>query len=343
LAIEQRLQYLAELIGAEFKGDGDCLINRVEALDSATSGAISFLTGSKYRSELQNTAASAVILKKDDSESCSVNCLIVDNPYLGYAKIAQVLYPDPDRRGVAPSAVVAESAVIDDSCYVGPNAVIGEKTVLEAGVEIGAGCVVGDNVEIAKDSKIHANATIYDRSILGERVILYSGAVIGSDGFGLAPDGDKWIKIPQIGRVILGNDVEVGANTTIDRGAIEDTVIFDGVKLDNQIQIGHNVRIGENTAIAGCVGIAGSTEIGKNCTIGGATVINGHLKVADNVHITGRSMVTKSVREAGVYSSGTPLQTNRDWHKSAIRFKQLDEMAKRLKKAEKEIEIGSKN
>jgi UDP-3-O-[3-hydroxymyristoyl] glucosamine N-acyltransferase len=335
MAVEQSLQDLADLIGAELRGDGDCLISKLEPLDSATKGAITFLTSSKYQSKLLGTKASAVILKKEDAESCPANCLVIDNPYLGYAKIAQALYPDNVLFGIAASAVIAESVLIDNICFIGANAVVGENTVLGEGVVVGAGCVIGDNVKIGKGSRIHANVTVYDHSIIGEHALILSGAVIGSDGFGLASDAGKWLRIPQLGRVILGNDVEVGANTTIDRGALEDTVIADGVKLDNQIQIAHNVRIGENTAIAACTGIAGSTTIGKNCTIAGAVGMNGHLEIADNVHITGKSMVTKSVKEAGVYSSGVPLQTNRDWHKSAIRFRQLDDMAKRLKKLEK--------
>lgn len=344
MAAERSLQDLADLIGAELRGDGDCVVNKLEPLDSATEGAITFLTSSKYQSELAATKASAVILKKEDSEQCPVNCLVIDNPYLGYAKIAQALYPDNVLFGIAASAVIAESVLIDNICYVGANSVVGENSVLGEGVVVGAGCVIGDNVKIGKGSKIHANVTIYDNAIIGEHALILSGAVIGSDGFGLAPDaGGKWLRIPQLGRVILGNHVEVGANTTIDRGALEDTVIADGVKLDNQIQIAHNIKIGENTAIAACTGIAGSTTIGKNCTVAGAVGINGHLEIADNVHITGKSMVTKSIKEAGVYSSGIPLQTNRDWHKSAIRFRQLDEMAKRLKKLEKMTQDQTKD
>ncbi len=343
MAAEESLQDLADLIGAELKGSGDCLISKIEPLDSASKGAITFLTSSKYQAELATTDASAVILKKEDAESCPVSCLIVDNPYLGYAKIAQALYPDNVLFGIAASAVIAESVVIHSICYVGANAVVGENTELGEGVVVGAGCVIGDNVKIGKGSRIHANVTIYDHSVIGENALILSGAVIGSDGFGLAPDGGKWLRIPQVGRAILGNDVEVGANTTIDRGALEDTLIADGVKLDNQIQIAHNVKIGENTAIAACTGIAGSTVIGKGCTIAGAVGINGHLEIADNVHITGKSMVTKSIKEAGVYSSGIPLQTNRDWHKSAIRFRQLDKMAKRLKNLEKTAQDQTKD
>lgn len=341
MATERRLRDLANLIGAELKGDENRLISKIEPLNQASAGAISFLTRAKYRSELESTSASAVILRKEEAEACPVDCLIVDNPYLGYAKIAQLLYPEPERCGVMPSAVIASSAVVPESCYIGENAVIGEDAVLCEAVSVGAGSVIGHSVEIGKNSRIDANVTLYDHTVVGERVVILSGAVVGSDGFGLAPDNGKWIKIPQIGRVILGDDVEVGANCTIDRGAIEDTVIGEGVKLDNQVHIAHNVKIGENTAIAGCTGVAGSTEIGKNCTIAGAVGINGHVKLADNVHITGKSVVTKSINKPGVYSTGTPLQTNKDWHRSAIRFKQLDDMAKRLKSIENEIQSES--
>ncbi len=335
--MEFTLRELALLVGAVVEGTDDSVVNRIEPLDCATAGAIAFYTDSKYCGDLEKTEASAVILKREDCSLSPASCLVMDNPSLGYAKVAQALYPEIKPCGVDSSAVIAESVVLHDSCFIGPNAVVGEHTVLGEGVTIGAGCVVGANAFIGKGSSIKANVTIYDHSVLGESVIIHSGAVIGSDGFGLAPDGGKWVKIPQIGRVILGNDVEVGANTTIDRGALEDTVIADGVKLDNQVHIAHNVKIGENTAIAGCTGIAGSTVIGKNCTLAGAVSVTGHIKIADNVHITGKSMVTKSVKEPGVYSSGVPLQSNKDWHRSAVRFRQLDDMAKRLRCAEKEI------
>jgi UDP-3-O-[3-hydroxymyristoyl] glucosamine N-acyltransferase len=343
LATEYLLADLAALIGAEIQGDKNCLINHVAPLGRAEEGAISFLTSSKYRSELESTAASAVILKEEEAALCPVNCLITDNPYLGYAKIAQRLYQSIKLSGIAPSAVVSETASIHSDSYIGANVVVGENTVISEGVVIGAGCVIGSYVEIGKNSRIDANVTIYDRSILGERAVILSGAVIGSDGFGFAPDGGKWIKIPQVGRVIIGDDVEVGASSTVDRGALEDTIIGNGVKLDNQVHIGHNVRLGENTAIAGCSGIAGSTVIGKSCTVAGAVGISGHLNITDNVHITGKSMVTKSIEEAGVYSSGIPLQTNKNWRRSVARFKQLDEMAKRLKQLEKMVKEDSKS
>ncbi len=343
MATEYLLADLAALIGAEIQGDGNCLISHVAPLDRAEEGAISFLTSSKYRSELESTVASAVILKREEAELCPVNCLITGNPYLGYAKIAQLIYQPFKLSGIVSSAVVAKTASVHSDSYIGANVVVGENATISEGVVIGAGCVIGSGVKIGKDSRIDANVTIYDRTILGERAVILSGAVIGSDGFGFAPDGGKWIRIPQVGRVIIGDDVEVGASSTIDRGALEDTVIENGVKLDNQVHIGHNSRLGENTAVAGCTGVAGSVVIGKNCTIAGAVGINGHLNITDNVHITGKSMVTKSIKESGVYSSGITLQTNKNWRRSVARFKQLDEMAKRLKQLEKRLKEDSKS
>ncbi len=330
---------LANYVGGEVKGDGGCVIKSVATLDRAGEGDVTFLANVHYRKLLPSTNATAVILSSRDVELCPVNAIVVADPYVGYAKVAGILNPLPTpEAGIHPSAVVDRSCDIAGSAHVGPGSVIGAETIIGERAYIGPGCVIGANSSIGDDTRLFANVTICCGSIVGQRVLVHPGVVIGSDGFGIANDGGRWIKVPQLGCVRVGNDVEIGANTTVDRGALDDTIIEDGVKLDNQIQVAHNVRIGAHTVIAGCVGIAGSAHIGKHCALAGGVGIVGHLQIADHVQVTGMSMVTKSISEPGVYSSGTPLQTNKDWHKNAVRFKQLDEMAKRLKALEKVLD-----
>jgi UDP-3-O-[3-hydroxymyristoyl] glucosamine N-acyltransferase len=331
---------LARHVKGRVIGDESCVIDGVATLSGATPGKISFLTNAAYRKQLAQSKASAVILQEDDLQQCQVNALVVNNPHAAYARIASLLYPrDTSLSGIEQSAQIAESANIHQSAWIGHNAIVGENAQVAAGVQIGPGCVIEHDVHIGKQATILANVTICHDTRIGESALIHPGVVIGSDGFGQADDNGTWVKVPQIGNVIIGRDVEIGANTTIDRGAIEDTIIGDNVKLDNQIQIAHNVQIGAHTVISGCSAIAGSTRIGKHCAIGGAVGIVGHLTIADNVFITAMSLVTKSIKKPGVYSSGTPLDTNKSWHRNSVRFKQLDTIAKRLKQLEHQVEL----
>ena len=329
------LQQLASILGAELHGDGTRAVERVATLERATAGDISFLANRRYRRLLPATSASAVILARDDLAECPVPALVMDNPYLGYAKVAQLLHPQqPVVAGVHSSAVVSRSARIDATAWVGPQAVVEDDAEVARGAFIGPGCVVGRCARVGEDSRLLARVVICHDVLIGRRNLVHPGAVLGADGFGIANDNGVWVKIAQLGTVRTGDDVEIGANTTIDRGAIEDTVIEDGVKIDNQVQIGHNVRIGAHTAIAGCVGIAGSARIGQRCTIGGACSIGGHLEIADDVHLTATTGVPNSITEAGIYSSGMPVQENRTWRRNVIRMRQLDELWRRMKELE---------
>lgn len=335
---QANIKELADIVGASIHGDPEVVISGIATLELAGQSELSFFTNRKYHKYLLITKAAVVILHPDDVDTCPTNAILSEDPYLTYAKIATWLTSsDIKQSQIASSAVIADNATIGENTNVGANVVIGNGSKIGHNVTLHAGCVIADNVKIGSGTVLYPNVSIYSNVVIGEKTIIHSGAVIGSDGFGIANEKGQWFKVPQLGAVIIGDNVEVGANTTIDRGAIEDTVIENGVKLDNLIQIAHNVRIGENTAIAGCVGIAGSSTIGKHCAIGGGSGILGHLSIADHVHITATSLVTKSIRESGVYSSGTPLQENSQWHKNFIRFKQLDTMARRLSKLEKKL------
>lgn len=336
--ISYRLSELAAVVGGSVNGDGEALIHGVAPIQSAQAGQLCFLDNPKYRQYLDTTQASAVVLAPDFVERCPTSSIVINNPYLAYAKIAEC-YHVRDRVpvGCHASAVIDPSATLAADVRIGAHVVIGPNCQIASGVEIYPGCVIGANCQIGSESLIHPNVTLYENVIIGERVTLHSGAVIGADGFGLAQDKGVWRNIPQLGRVIIGNDTDVGANTTIDRGALEDTIIGQGVKLDNLIQIAHNVVIGDNTAVAGCAGISGSTQIGKNCIIGGGAGIAGHLTITDNVVITGMAGVSRSIHEPGMYSSGTSVQPNREWRKNSARFHQLDAMARRLRDLEKQV------
>lgn len=329
---------LAQHVNGTVQGDATCLIENVAPLESAVPGQVAFLSSSRMRKHLADTRASAVILSEEMLGDCPVAAIVVDNPHLAYARIAQLLNPvSRPAAGVHHTVVVSESSKVSSSASIGAHCVIGSHCNIGENVVIGAGCVIGDNVYIGANTQLVANITLCDGIRIGERGIVHPGVVIGADGFGLANDNGQWVKVPQLGTVIIGDDVEIGANTTIDRGALTDTVIENGVKLDNQIQVAHNVMIGADTAIAGCVGIAGSARIGKRCTIAGGTGIVGHIEIVDDVHVTAMSLVTKSLTRPGIYSSGTPLQENHDWHRNFVRFRQLDDMARRLKMLEKQI------
>jgi len=335
---QKTLGQLALAVDGEVRGDSDCVVVRVATLNEAGAAEIAFLAHPKYRKLLAETRAAAVIVRDEDAADCPNNALVVRDPYLAYAKVAALLHPQPAAvPGVHPSAVIAPSAKIDSSAQIEALCVVGAGCEIGAGVYLGPGSVLGDQCRLGADCRLVANVTICSETTLGARCLIHPGVVLGSDGFGQAYDNGQWQKIPQVGRVTIGNDVEIGANTTVDRGALGDTCIEDGVKLDNLIQVAHNVVIGANTAIAACVGIAGSTKIGRNCAIAGGAGIVGHIEIADRVTITAMTMVTKSITEAGIYSSGTPLQENRAWHRNAVRMKQLDELAKRVKELEKKL------
>lgn len=334
------LAALASKVGATLHLAGndtdETPIHSLGTLAAAGIGQISFLSNSKYRTQLANTAAQAVILHPDDLSHCPCSALVMENPYVGFALAAQILDSTPAAaQGIAASAVIADDVVLGQNVSVGANAVIETGVVLGDNVQIGAGTFIGKDCHIGQNTKIWANVTIYHRTIMGEACLVQSATVIGSDGFGYANDKGRWIKIPQLGRVVIGNRVEIGASTTIDRGALEDTVISDGVILDNQIQIAHNVVLGENTAMAACSVIAGSTKMGKNCSVAGLCGINGHIDICDNVHFTGMSMVTKDITQPGVYSSGMPATTNREWRKNAVTLRSISSLAQRVKNLEK--------
>ncbi len=337
--MEITLGQLASELECELQGDPQCLISGVGTLQNATPGQLSFLANSRYRRFLAGTNASAVILKQEDSATSAVNVLLSGNPYLAYAKAATLLNPPtPALPGIHPSAVIDASAEVDPGASIGAHCYIGAGCNIAAGVALGPGCVLEADVSIAAGSRLVARVTVCQGVSIGKNCLLHPGVVIGSDGFGIADDKGRWVRVPQLGCVVIGNDVDIGANTTIDRGALEDTVIEDGVKLDNQIQVAHNVRIGANTAIAGCTGIAGSANIGKRCQIGGAVAITGHLEIVDDVHITAASLVAGSIDKAGVYSSGVPVEPHMQWNKNAVRLRQLNDMAKRLRAVEKLLE-----
>ncbi|MCP4043967.1 MAG: UDP-3-O-(3-hydroxymyristoyl)glucosamine N-acyltransferase [Gammaproteobacteria bacterium] len=327
---------LAGVIGAELRGDPDIRVEQVATLQRAGKGDVGFLTNSRYRKYLQTTGASGVILAPRDADASPIPVLVKDNPYLGYALAARALNPTESfSGGIHADASVSERATVHPSAWVGPQAVVESGAKIGAGTFIGPHCRVGRDVTIGDQVRLVAGVTLCHSVEIGSRVLIQPGAVIGADGFGFANDEGEWVKIPQVGGVVIGDDVEVGANTTIDRGALDNTVIEAGAKLDNQIQIAHNVRIGAQTAIAGCVGVAGSTNIGKNCTVGGGVGIVGHLEIGDNVHLTACSVVFQSIKEPGLYSSGLPLQENRQWRRNYSRLKQLDEMMQRIRKLEK--------
>lgn len=329
---------LAEHVSGKVKGDNACIIESVGTLLNANSSQISFLTNPSYRKHLASSNAGAVIMSAADAENCSLNVIISENPYAAYAKIVTLLSPAKTySAGIHPDAHIASDVNISKTASIAAGAVIESGVTLAEFVRIGPGCVVQENVKVGAHSVLTANVSIAHDCIIGENNILHPGVVIGADGFGQAMDNGNWIKVPQLGRVVIGNDVEIGANTTIDRGAIEDTVIEDNVKLDNQIQIAHNVKIGAHTAIAGCTAIAGSTKIGKHCRIAGMVGIVGHLEIADNVTVTAKSLVSGSIKKAGMYSAGTPLEPSQQWRKNTIRIKQLDSMAKRLNVLEKQL------
>jgi UDP-3-O-[3-hydroxymyristoyl] glucosamine N-acyltransferase len=322
---EYSLGDLAVRFGLGLRGEPSLRVSRVATLSHAGSGTLSFLANPRYRKQMESTRATAVLVGPEDASGCPVAALIDPNPYLAYARIAELLYPPAAPMvGIHPAAVVSVNARIAASASVGPLAVIEDDVDIGEGVVVGPGCIVQRGAHIGAGSHLVSRVNLYAGVRIGRRCILHAGAVIGADGFGFAPDAGTWVKVPQVGSVQIGDDVEIGANTTIDRGAIDDTVVEHGVKLDNQIQVGHNVTIGAHSAIAGCVGISGSTTIGKRCMIGGGVGIAGHLTIADDVVVTGVSLVSASIKHPGSYSSGMPAVESRRWRRMVAHLRRLD-------------------
>ncbi len=330
-----RLGDIVKRLGGELIGDADVCIRQVATLESAGPADITFLTQSRFLPQLDQTQAGAVILGPETREASRLPRIISGNPYAYFARVSALLNPpaviDP---GVHASAVVDKSACVAGSASIGACAVIGRHAQVAEHAIVGPGCFIGEAASIGAGSRLHANVTVYHDCRIGARCIVHAGAVIGSDGFGIAKDHDAWQKIPQIGRVLIGDDVEIGANTTIDRGALDDTVIEDGVKLDNQIHIAHNVRVGAHTAIAACVGIAGSARIGRHCALGGASMIYGHITLADHVSVSAGTLIMKSLDKPGTYTGVYPFSSHQRWLKNAAHLRQLDALAKRVRELE---------
>ncbi len=334
------LAALAECLNLVFDGDPTTPLARAGSLANAEGDCLAFLARGDRIDELRSTAAGAVIVSPECREVSPVPVLLADNPYAAYARAARLLHPEASfSPGVSREAAVARGAHVAEGAHVGAHAVIEEGSVIETDAVIEASAYVGSGVRIGAHARLGPGTIIRQGSVIGAGCRIQPGAVIGADGFGFANEGGRWIPIPQVGRAVLGDDVHVGANTTVDRGAVDDTVIGDGVILDNQIQIAHNVRIGEHTAVAGCVGIAGSTVIGRRCAIGGGAGIVGHLEITDDVQITAMSLVTHSITRSGTYSAVVPLMSNAQWRRNAVRFRQLDDMARRLRNLERRLGV----
>ncbi len=325
------LAELAERFGLELRGDGGVRIRGVGTLAGARAGELGFLANPRYRRDLAGTSASAVVLAAEDADGASTPCLVAKSPYAAFARIAALFDPAPPViPGIHPSAVLAADAVVDPTAQVGPFVVIGARTRIGPGATIGAGCVIGEDCSVGPGCVLVARVTLVTRVHLGAHVRIHPGAVLGADGFGLAMEGGRWLKVPQRGGVVVGDHCEIGANTSIDRGALDDTVLEEDVRLDNQIQIGHGVRIGAHTAMAGCVAVAGSSRIGRYCLIGGGAGIVGHIELCDRVTVTAMSLVTRSISEPGEYSSALPAQEARSWRRTGARLRQLDELARKI-------------
>lgn len=336
-----RLEEIVARLGGQLEGDPSVVVSQVATLASAGAGQIAFLANPKYRQQLQATRASAVIVPPKFAGDTELPRIVHQNSYAYYARVAALLNP-PEARpaGVHPSAVI--HTAVPETARIGENVVIGRNATIGENVTLYPGCVIGDGVSIGADSVLYSNVVVYRDCVIGSRAVVHAGAVIGSDGFGFAKEGERWIKIPQLGRVVIGDDVEIGANTSIDRGALDDTVIGDGVKLDNQIQIAHNVVVGDHAAMAGCVGIAGSARIGRRCTIGGAGMIVGHIELADDVHVSAGTMITKSLHQPGQYTGVFPFEAHEEWLRSAAQMRRLTKLAERVAELEKKLELMEK-
>ena len=336
------LAELARRVHGRVRGDPGLVIEGVASLESAGPRDIAYVSDPKYLAQLATTAAGAVILTETDAERFRGNALIVENPHLGFARIAAGLHPESaPAPGIHPTAAVDGAARIAASASIGPQAVVEGGAAIGAGVQVGPGCYIARGAAIGDGTRLVARVVVLRGCVIGRNCLLHPGAIVGSDGFGYAKDGETWIKVPQLGRVVVGDDVEIGANTTIDRGALNDTVIGDGVKLDNQIQIAHNVRIGAHTAIAACVGIAGSSVIGRRCTIGGQAGLVGHIELVDDVHVTAGSLVTSSITRPGAYSSSLKAVPAEEWRRTAARLHRIEELARRVKRLEEKFAPSS--
>lgn len=337
---------LAEFVarfGGRLNGDPAVRIEQVGTLEKAQQNQISFLANPRYKGKLAQTRAGAVVVAPDCEGLTSRPRIVTENPYAYFARVAQLLNPAALRApGIDPGARIAAGARISSSARIETGAVIEQGASVDDEAVVGAGCVLGEGVSIGKASRLYPSVVVYARCVIGKRTVIHSGAVIGADGFGIAKDGEEWVRIPQIGAVRIGDDVEIGANTAIDRGAIDDTVIEDGVKLDNHIQVGHNVRIGKHTAIAGCVGIAGSADIGSQCTIGAGALILGHLRIADGVHVSAATVISRSIHKPGVYTGIFPFDSKAAWSRNAVLIRHLAEMADRLRAVEQKLAIGER-
>jgi UDP-3-O-[3-hydroxymyristoyl] glucosamine N-acyltransferase len=336
--MSSNLGEIAQVIDAELVGDPLCRVSGVATLKNASSDELTFLANPRYTKYLKTTTAAAVVLSAEAAADCPVNCLISNNPYLAYVKAVRYLNPEATfEPGIHASAVIDVTATIHESSFIGANSFVGKNVIIGERVYIGPGCVIEDNVSIGMSTRLVANVTICHGVVIGQRGLIHPGVVIGSDGFGIANDSGTWLKIPQIGSVTILDDVEIGANSAIDRGALENTLIEEGVKIDNLVQIGHNAVIGAHTAIAGCAAIAGSTTVGKRCMIGGMSAVTGHISIANDVIITGLSGVTNSIKNAGMYSGAMTITDNMTWRKNMVRFRHLNEMARRLGELEEQI------
>ncbi|MEP0071655.1 MAG: UDP-3-O-(3-hydroxymyristoyl)glucosamine N-acyltransferase [Marinomonas sp.] len=332
------LEQLANKVQGVVKGDADLIIDKLGTLENATYRELGFLANPKYQSQLASTSAGAVLVKSEELAQLVENAIVVPNPYLAFAQLSHLFAPITQSwSGVHNSAVVSTNAKIGENVVIGPNASIDDDVVIADDCIIGAGCVVGRGAKIGKGTRLYPNVTLYHDVVIGEFCIFHSGSIIGADGFGFAPTQTAWEKIDQLGSVNIGNNVEVGASTTIDRGAIESTQIGHGVKIDNQVQIAHNVIIGDNTAIAASTAIAGSTKIGSSCTISGGVCIAGHLTIVDRVHITGMSMISNSIDEEGSYSSGMGMEPTAKWRRTVARVRRIDEMAKQFLQLKQQV------
>jgi len=322
--------------GCELVGDPETLVSHVSTLSNTDPHSLSFFANKAYRDQLRQTTAGAVLVHPDDASDCPVNALLADDPYLTYAKIADVLYPDPDlAAGVHPSAVVAATATVPASVQVSANAVIEDDCVIGERVFIGPGVVVGPRCTVGDGTRLLANVTLVQDVQMGERCLVHPGAVVGSDGFGNVNTGGTWLKVPQVGGLRIGNDVEIGANCAIDRGAIDDTVLGNGVRLDNLVHIAHNVQIGDHSALAACVGVAGSTSIGRRCMLAGQAGIEGHITICDDVVVGGASVITKDIKEPGYYVAAFAAENHKDWKRRVARFRRLDSLVERVKNLER--------
>ena len=326
---------LAQRFALELRGPGDARIEGVASLQDAGPAQVSFLANPQYRARLRATRAAAVVLAEADAADCPVAALVSRNPYADFARIAALYdaHPAP-QPGVHPSAVVAPDAVVEAGASIGPLCVVGARTRIAAGAELGPGCVVGDDCVVGAQSRLVARVTLVERVVLGQRVLVHPGAVLGADGFGLAMDGGRWLKVPQLGGVRIGDDCEIGANSCVDRGALRDTVLERGVKLDNLVHIAHNCHIGAHTAMAACVGIAGSTRIGAHCTFAGQAGVVGHVQICDHVHVGAACAITRSITKPGRYGGMFPFDENGVWERNAATLRQLHELRGRLRALE---------